>query len=52
MPLGTKYTNPRISYDNKYWYISVGIEQEEIKEELTDVTLGIDLGIKQLAVLR
>lgn len=50
LPLKTKYTNPRISYDNKYWYISVGIEQEEIKEELTDVSLGIDLGIKDLAV--
>ena len=34
-----KYTNPRISYDNKYWYISVGIEKEEIKEKLTDMSL-------------
>ena len=50
LPLKTKYLNPRISYDNKYWYISVGIEQEEIKEELTDISLGIDLGIKDLAV--
>ena len=45
-----KYTNPRISYDNKYWYISVGIETEEVKEELTDTSLGIDLGIKKLAI--
>ncbi len=29
LPIGVKYTNPRISYDNKYWYISVGIEQVE-----------------------
>lgn len=43
--MNVKYTNPRISYDNKYWYISVGIEQEEIQEELTDVSLGIDLGL-------
>ena len=49
IPVGVKYTNPRISYDNKYWYISVGIEQEEIQEELTDVSLGIDLGLKELA---
>ena len=42
--------NPRISYDNKYWYISVGIEQEQIQEELTDVSLGIDLGLKDLAI--
>ena len=37
------------SHDNKYWYISVGIEQEEIKEKLTDVSLGIDLGLKDLS---
>ena len=50
LPINIKYSNPRISYDNKYWYISVGIEQQEIREELTDVSLGIDLGIKELAV--
>ena len=50
IPIGVRYSNPRISYDNKYWYLSVGIEQEERKEELTDVSLGIDLGVKDLAV--
>lgn len=50
IPVGVKYSNPRISYDNKYWYISVGIEQEEIQEELTDISLGIDLGLKDLAI--
>ena len=50
LPIGVKYSNPRISYDNKYWYISVGIEKEQIKEELTDVSLGIDLGLKILAI--
>ncbi|HBI6899004.1 TPA: transposase, partial [Clostridium perfringens] len=52
LPIGVKYSNPRISYDNKYWYISVGIEieKEQIKEDLTDVSLGIDLGLKDLAI--
>jgi len=50
VPIGVKYSNPRISYDNKYWYLSVGIEKEEIQEDLTDVSLGIDLGLKDLAV--
>ena len=50
LPMGVKYSNPRISYDNKYWYLSVGIEQEEIQEELKDISLGIDLGLKDLAV--
>ncbi|MGL5649837.1 MAG: RNA-guided endonuclease InsQ/TnpB family protein [Clostridium sp.] len=50
LPIGVKYSNPRISYDNKYWYLSVGIEQEEIQEELIDVSLGVDLGLKDLAI--
>ena len=45
-----KYMNPRITYDNKYWYISVGVEINIKKEELTDVSLGIDLGLKDLAI--
>ncbi|MDW0118087.1 transposase [Sporosarcina thermotolerans] len=50
IPMGVSYTNPRISFDNKYWYISVGIEQEFEQPELTDEIIGIDLGIKELAV--
>lgn len=45
-----KYYNPRISFDGKYWYLSFGIEVEFEKELLTDKILGIDLGIKDLAV--
>lgn len=45
-----KYCNPRITYDNKYWYLSVGIEVNEKKEELTNISLGIDLGLKELAI--
>lgn len=51
LPLNTKYMNPRISYDNKYWYISVGAEVEKSAIELTDEKIGIDLGIKDLAIL-
>lgn len=50
LPIDVKYSNPRVSNDNKYWYISVGIEHEEIQEELTGESLGIDLGIKELAI--
>ncbi|PGU68657.1 transposase [Bacillus cereus] len=50
LPLDVKYSNPRVSFDGKYWYLSVGIEQEFEKEKLTDVSLGIDVGIKELAV--
>ena len=50
IPIGVTYHNPRISYDNKYWYLAVGLEREPIKEKLTKASLGIDLGIKELAV--
>jgi len=50
LPMNTKYTNPRISFDGKYWYLSVGIEEEPKKLELTDEVIGIDVGIKSLAV--
>ena len=50
LPKGKKYSDPRISYDGKHWYISVGYEIQERKEKLTNKSLGIDLGIKDLAV--
>lgn len=50
IPNGTKYSNPRISYDGRSWYISVGYPISEEHIDLTDVSLGIDLGIKSLAV--
>lgn len=51
LPIDVKYSNPRITFDNKYWYISVGVEVELPKVELTDNVIGIDLGIKDLAIL-
>lgn len=50
VPLNVKYTNPRISFDNKYWYLSVGVEIEEPTIELTDQSIGVDLGLKDLAI--
>ncbi|MDQ0178592.1 RNA-guided endonuclease InsQ/TnpB family protein, partial [Bacillus chungangensis] len=50
IPTGVKYSNPRVSFDGKYWYLSVGIEEVIQPTELTDVSLGIDVGVKELAV--
>lgn len=50
IPLDTKYSNPHISFDGKYWYISVGIERELPKVKLTDESIGIDVGVKDLAI--
>ena len=47
-----KYSNPYCSYDGKYWYLSFGIEVEENQTTLNkDLSIGIDLGIKDLAVV-
>lgn len=50
IPINPTYTNPRISFDGKYWYISVGIEQKMPNIELTEEILGIDVGVKDLAI--
>jgi putative transposase len=50
IPEDQKYTNPRVTFDGKYWYLSVGIEQETTENELTSAAVGIDVGIKHLAV--
>ena len=50
IPMNVKYTNPRVSFDGKYWYLSVGIEKEKPMVELTDESIGIDIGIKDLAI--
>lgn len=45
------YSKPTISYDNKYWYISVSIEKETSSPETFTDPIGIDLGIKDLAIV-
>lgn len=46
------YTNPRITFDGKYWYLTVGYKAKDnnaIKN--SKEIIGIDLGIKDFAVL-
>lgn len=43
-----KYINPRISYDGKFWYVSVGILIRRVENNSGGI-VGIDLGIKELA---
>lgn len=45
-----KYTNPRIKYDGLNWYITVGVEYEKYTCLPTNEAIGIDLGIKDLAI--
>ena len=51
IPTDIKYINPRISFDGKFWYISIGIEKEETILENTDISIGVDLGLKDLAIV-
>ena len=45
-----KYINPRITYDNKYWYLSIGYEIPDTQLKLIGESKGIDLGVKNLAI--
>lgn len=47
---GQKYSNPRISFDGRNWFLSVGYEKVFEPVELTGESLGVDVGIKELAV--
>lgn len=50
IPTNCKYMNPRFTYDELHWYISVGIEVEDSTTIPLNNGIGIDLGIKDLAV--
>lgn len=48
---GHKFTNPRVSYANGKWILSFGTECENQATVLNDEKMGIDLGVKELAVV-
>ena len=50
IPTNVKYYNPRITFDGLNWWISVSIEYPDIIEENSNEGIGIDLGIKDLAI--
>ena len=50
IPTNCKYMNPRITYDGLNWWLSVGVEVEDNTNISTNEGIGIDLGLKDLAV--
>ncbi|WP_291631078.1 transposase [Clostridium sp.] len=50
IPTDCKYYNPRIKYDGLNWWITVGIENEDSVTLPSNDGVGIDLGIKDLAI--
>ena len=51
IPKGQKYVNPRITYDGKFWFLSVSFEVDRVDTKLSDNKLGIDVGLKDLAIV-
>ena len=50
IPTNCKYMNPHFTYDGLYWYVSVGIEVDDNTNVPSNEGIGIDLGIKDLAI--
>lgn len=50
IPTNCKYYNPRIKYNGLNWYITVGVNYDDCTNEPKNNGIGIDLGIKDLAI--
>lgn len=50
IPIDCKYLNPRVTFDGLNWFLSIGIEYNENIQKPTNQGIGIDLGIKDLAI--
>ncbi len=50
IPTGCKYANPRIRHDGLNWYLTIGVESEYFAVFSSKEGIGIDLGLKDLAV--
>lgn len=50
IPTDAKYMNPRVSFDGLNWWISVSVEYGDFKVNNNTIGVGIDLGIKDLAI--
>lgn len=48
---GVKFSNTRVSNVNGKWILTVSLECENQVHKLTDINMGIDLGVKDLAVV-
>lgn len=50
IPIDCKYINPHVVYDGENWFICVGIECQDNTNVPKNKGVGIDLGIKDLAI--
>ena len=49
-PFNCKYYNPRVTFDGINFWVSVGVDYEENTEQPINDGIGIDIGIKDLAI--
>lgn len=45
-----KFSNPHVSYNGRCWILTVGVSVDSEMHKLTNEVIGIDLGIKELAI--
>ena len=50
IPVNVKYYNPRVTFDGLHWWLSVGVDESESDDVPSNSGIGIDLGIKDLAI--
>ena len=50
IPTNCKYMNPRFIFDGLHWWLSVSIEVDDNNGVPTNEGIGIDLGLKDLAI--
>ncbi|MEI5892403.1 transposase [Bacillus luti] len=50
LPRNKKPSNPRVTFDGRHWWISVGFQEDFASQELTNESIGVDVGLKELFV--
>ncbi|NMW14628.1 RNA-guided endonuclease InsQ/TnpB family protein [Bacillus paranthracis] len=50
LPRNKKPSNPRVTFDGRHWWINVGFQEDFESQELTNESIGVDVGLKELFV--
>ncbi|MCU4901265.1 transposase [Bacillus cereus] len=50
LPRNKKPSNPRVTFDGRHWWISVGFQEDFESQELKNESIGVDVGLKELFV--
>lgn len=48
LPRNKKPSNPRVTFDGRHWWMSVGFQEDFELQELTNESIGVDVGLKEL----